>query len=107
MCICNPTIRTPCCGNDSCHSAAGILSLQCPWCSPKPKTKMFYIENIRNGGDCCVWWRPDGKGYTRNLEEAWKVDETRARDICRSRPEQDVMREAKDVDAQSVRHLGR
>lgn len=68
---------------------------------------LYYIENIRNGSDCCVWWRVDGKGYTRNLDEAWKVDEAKAREICRSRPEQDVMRDAADVDARATRHLGR
>jgi len=68
---------------------------------------MFYIENIRSGGDCCIWWRPDGQGYTRNLDEAWKVDAVRAREICCSRPEEDVARRASDIDARSVRHLGR
>lgn len=68
---------------------------------------LFYIENIQHRGDCAVWWRPDGKGYTRNLDEAWKVDEEQAKKICRSRPEQDVMRSAEFVDAHAVRHLGR
>jgi hypothetical protein len=35
MCACDPTIRTPCCGKDSCHSAAKTISSLCPWCSPK------------------------------------------------------------------------
>ena len=68
---------------------------------------LFYIENVRAGGDCCVWWRPEGKGYTRNLDEAWKVDEERAREICRSRPNEDFMRSAADVDAKAVKHPGK
>ena len=68
---------------------------------------LYYIENLRSGGDCCIWWRVNGEGYTRNLDEAWKVDEVLAHRICRNRPEQDVMREVADVDARSVRHLGR
>lgn len=34
MCYCDPNIRTPCCGKDSCHQAfakAEPLILRCPW----------------------------------------------------------------------------
>jgi hypothetical protein len=68
---------------------------------------MYYIENIRSGGDCCIWWRVDGKGYTRVLDDAWKVDEAKAKGICRSRPEQDVMCRADEVEALAVRHVPR
>jgi hypothetical protein len=68
---------------------------------------MYYIENIRSGGDCCIWWRVNGEGYTRDLNDAWKIDETLARRICGNRPEQDVMRVADEVDAKAVRHLPR
>ena len=68
---------------------------------------MYYIENIRSGTDCCIWWRVDGKGYTRVLDEAWLVDEAKARSICSSRPEQDVMRLASEVEARAVRHVPR
>jgi len=68
---------------------------------------MFYIENVRQGVDCRVWWRKDGEGYTRNLDEAWKVDEAKAKQICRSRPEQDFMRPAEEMESQAVRHVPR
>lgn len=68
---------------------------------------MYYIENLPNNGDCCRWWRPDGKGYTRVLDEAWKLDKMSAERICSARPDQDVMRLVSDVDAKAVRHLGR
>lgn len=68
---------------------------------------MFYIENTAHRGDCCLWWRAEGKGYTRDLDDAWKVDEERAKRICSNRPEQDVMRPAAEVDAKAIRHLPR
>lgn len=71
------------------------------------KETMFYIENTLHRGDCCLWWRPNGEGYTRNLDEAWRVDGEDAKRICSSRPEQDVMRATDEVDATAVRHLGR
>ena len=70
-------------------------------------TTLYYIQNTGNRGDCCVWWRPDGQGYTRDLDDAWKVDEAKAKSICRSRPEQDVMRRADEVEALAVRHVPR
>ena len=68
---------------------------------------MFYIENVRSSTDCRIWWRPDGQGYTRNLDEAWKVDAVKAQQICRSRPTEDFARDAQDMEAQAVRHVPR
>ena len=68
---------------------------------------MYYIENVRHNQDCCIWWRPEGQGYTRNLDEAWKVGKDKAQQICRSRPSEDVMREAAAMDAMAVRHVPR
>jgi hypothetical protein len=40
MCVCRSEVRTPCCGRDACHLAAGLdphlarsLREQCSWCS--------------------------------------------------------------------------
>lgn len=68
---------------------------------------MYYIENTQNRSDCRLFWRVDGKGYTRNLDDAWKVDEEKALSICRSRPEQDKMRLAEEMEASAVRHAPR
>lgn len=38
MCACNPSIKTPCCGKDSCHDAAKTTKALCPWCLQKPRT---------------------------------------------------------------------
>ena len=37
-------------------------------------------------GDCLLWWRVEGKGYTCDLDYAWKVTEEKAAAICRDRP---------------------
>ena len=32
---------------------------------------LFYIQDTRSFvGDSALWWRPEGKGYTVNLDEA-------------------------------------
>lgn len=37
----------------------------------KATEERYYILDARSiVGNCCGWWRPDGKGYTCNLEEA-------------------------------------
>lgn len=42
----------------------------------------YYIQDTRGFvGDSVMWWRPDGKGYTINLEEAGEYDEEKARAI--------------------------
>ena len=32
-------------------------------------------------GDCVVWWRPDGHGYTTDLTQAGRYTKTRAKEI--------------------------
>lgn len=68
--------------------------------------KLFYIENLAHRGNCRLWWRVDGKGYTCNLDDAWKVDKAQAEKICASR-EQDVARPAKVMEERAVRHVTR
>lgn len=40
-------------------------------------------------GNCALFWRNGGHGYTCNLDEAWRVDAAKAEDICHNRPEED------------------
>lgn len=50
----------------------------------------FYIQNVGFIGNTLKFWRPDGHGYTTNLDEAWKVSQQDAANICRSRPNEDI-----------------
>lgn len=68
-------------------------------------SRQYYIQNVRNGGSCAIWWRPNGHGYTSNLDEAWVVTEQEAHRICSNRPEEDVPCEKEKVDAAAARHL--
>jgi hypothetical protein len=59
-------------------------------------TRFYYILNRG-----AYWWRVDGKGYTQNLDEAWRVTGDKARQICRDRPTEDKAYLASAVFAQS------
>ena len=67
--------------------------------------ELYYIQNKGYVGNCLLWWKVDGHGYTCNLDLAWKVTKEEADKICRSRPEQDIARRADVVDAMAVRHF--
>lgn len=68
---------------------------------PKPASEsLFYIQDTRCVvGNSASWWRPDGNGYTCNLDEAWKVPGTwSGRDT-------NVLRPCAGVDKLSERHF--
>ena len=44
MCACNPSIKTPCCGKDSCHDAAKTTTALCPWCTHAHKAQRESLE---------------------------------------------------------------
>ncbi len=67
--------------------------------------RLFYIQNTGFQGNCLKWWRVDGHGYTCNLEEAWKVTESKALDICSSRPKEDIPWPADYIEASARRHV--
>lgn len=70
--------------------------------------QLFYIQNSRGCvGDCLLFWREGGHGYTCNLEEAWAVERMQALDICRSRPGEDIPRRKADMDRIAERHVRR
>ena len=36
--------------------------------------ELYYIRDMRDiVGNSLTWWRPNGNGYTCNLDEAWQV----------------------------------
>ncbi len=65
---------------------------------------LYYIQNIGYQGNCMKFWRPEGKGYTVNLFEAWKVTKEKADEICRSRPQEDIPWLASEIDASARLH---
>ena len=49
--------------------------------------ELYYIQDSRSYcGNSCFWWRVDGKGYTCDLRDAWKVTKEKAQRIIRNRP---------------------
>jgi hypothetical protein len=69
---------------------------------PEPE---YYIQHRGFCGDCLLWWRIGRCGYTVDLNQALKVTEEEAANICRSRPNEDFMRLASMVDGASQRHV--
>ena len=68
--------------------------------------KLFYIQNKGYCGNCLIWWRRGGHGYTCNLDDAWKVSRKKADEICRVRETgEDVAWPADVIDSASKRHV--
>jgi hypothetical protein len=67
--------------------------------------ELYYIQNVGYCGNCLIWWRDGGHGYTCNLASAWKVPKEKALAICQDRPEQDIMWLCSDIDNIAVRHV--
>jgi len=67
--------------------------------------KLYYIQDSRGfTGNSVMWWRPNGNGYTSDLDAAWKVDEAKAKQICRCR-ETDKMWPCDEIDRLAQRHF--
>jgi hypothetical protein len=66
---------------------------------------LYYIQHTGFCGNCLLWWRDGGHGYTSDLDDAWKVGEEQAKSICRSRPSEDIAWPVDFVDDHSARHL--
>jgi len=48
---------------------------------------LFFIQDSRTYcGNAVMWWRPEGNGYTSNVNEAWRVPEETAKRMHRNRP---------------------
>lgn len=50
---------------------------------------MYYIQNRGYCGNCMFWWRPDGNGYTLDLNTAGRFTRDEAERIVRGRPDVD------------------
>jgi hypothetical protein len=61
------------------------------------KEKLYYIQSgyVDNA---MLWWRPNGKGYTTDIEEAGKFTAERMLDIINNRPKEDVAWECEYID---------
>lgn len=67
--------------------------------------ELYYIQNVGYCGNCLRWWKPNGHGYTMNLNEAWKLNSEQADRICKSRPKEDIRHLVSLIDKLSERHL--
>lgn len=68
--------------------------------------ELYYIQDKRSYcGNSCFWWKPDGNGYTCNLDEAWKVTREKAESMMRHRPGVDVAWPVAVIDAGTARHF--
>lgn len=67
--------------------------------------ELYYIQNKGSCGNCLRWWRVDGHGYTLDLNDAWRVTADKAKQICRSRPAEDIAHLASAIDAVAARHV--
>lgn len=73
----------------------------------------FYIQDSRSYvGNCVLWWRTGGKGYTTHLDEAGVYEKEAAERICRNRSTEvmipvDIARAAASlqVDAQRLSRI--
>lgn len=51
---------------------------------PTTNAHLFYVQDTRSfSGNCVIWWRPDGKGYTTDLSDAGLYTAER---VARMRP---------------------
>ena len=66
---------------------------------------LYYIQNKGYCGDCLLWWRDGGHGYTIDLNKAWKVPKAKAIDLCRSRPFEDFAWSVDEIDKVAERHI--
>lgn len=67
---------------------------------------LYYIQNAgRPVGNSARWWRPEGAGYTSDLNDAWRVTGEKARQIAAGRPGEDIPYQVAAVDAISERHV--
>jgi hypothetical protein len=64
---------------------------------------LYYLQDTRQiVGNCALWWKLNGQGYTCNLDEAWKIDPN----IYGAPPrDTDVFRLCSEVDALAKRHV--
>lgn len=67
--------------------------------------ELYYIQNKGYFGNSLRWWKPDGGGYTSDLNKAWRLTLAEAERICSSRPREDYPRLCVEVDQLAQRHV--
>lgn len=67
--------------------------------------ELFYIQNIGFIGNSLRFWRPDGQGYTTDLDDAWKVSAKEAAGITRVRRDEDFAHPVKLLDSLATRQV--
>lgn len=59
----------------------------------------YYIRTKGFCGNSLLWWRENGNGYTTDLNDAWRVSEEKAKEICNARPGEDFAYRADEMNA--------
>jgi hypothetical protein len=67
--------------------------------------QFYYIQDTRDYvGNSVVWWRPNGNGYTSDLDDAWQVPYAKAMSMNRFR-KTDVPWPCDEIDKYAQRHF--
>lgn len=66
---------------------------------------LYYIQHVKVVGNCALFWRIDGHGYTVDLDDAWKVPKLQALNICGDRPKEDFPQPVILIDSLAKRHV--
>lgn len=66
---------------------------------------LYYIQNLGYCGNCMLWWCVDGKGYTCDLNRAWRVTKEKADQICLSRPHEDIPHPVEKINRMAQLHV--
>lgn len=68
-------------------------------CGVKPTNeKLYYIQTAGYLGDAMLWWKPEGRGYTTEIDKAGKFTEEKMREIINNRPDEDIAWECDYID---------
>jgi len=67
--------------------------------------KKYYIQNKGYVGNCLIWWRLGGSGYTTNIREAQQYTEEEALRLCKVRPDEDFMWLVEIVEEAATLHV--
>ena len=81
-------------------SAAGAISAPV-----EQSERLYYIQNRLPCGNCVMWWREGGHGYTCDIGQAGKYLQSEALRIIQGRPGIDKAYPCDEVDARIVRHV--
>lgn len=66
---------------------------------------LYYIRHKGFCGNCWLWWAEGGHGYTSNLDKAWRVNAEKARELWKSREDEDTPYLVSYINELSERHM--